>query len=110
METPNTQAGRLTEEIMAIFWRIHSKTAEPMPRLTTAQYNRVYSHVLDTLTTGFEALQRENAEFRKTLEAVEANGCGCYAVDKPDWHSGRCVMPKVSAALAAAQPAPQEGK
>lgn len=41
METPKTQAGRITEEIMRIFW-------DEVP-LETAQYNKVYSHVLATL-------------------------------------------------------------
>lgn len=45
METPNTKAGQLTEQIMAIFWN----STSPPVKLTTEQYNKVYSHVLDTL-------------------------------------------------------------
>lgn len=45
METPNTKAGEVTEEIMLLFWR----SPEQPVQLTTAQYNQVYSHVLKTL-------------------------------------------------------------
>ena len=45
METPNTEAGRLTEQIMQFFWL----SSKPPVTLTTEQYNKIYSHVLDTL-------------------------------------------------------------
>lgn len=47
METPNTRAGRLTEEIMAVFWRGNKPLC--VPKLETEAYNRVYEHVLRTL-------------------------------------------------------------
>lgn len=46
METPKTKSGQITEAIMAIFWR-GDKTLNL--EITTAQYNRIYSHVLYTL-------------------------------------------------------------
>lgn len=42
METPNTRAGKLTEEVMA-------KIAATV-KLETEQYNAVYSAVLDALS------------------------------------------------------------
>jgi hypothetical protein len=49
METPKTAAGRITEEIMTIFW-FKPKSIE----LSTEQYNRVWSHVLDVLRKHLE--------------------------------------------------------
>ena len=47
METPRTKAGELTERIMAqAETNIDNRKA---PKLITAQYNAIYSAVLDTL-------------------------------------------------------------
>ena len=46
MQTPNNEAGKLTEEIMRAF-SLHSK--EGILALDTALYNKVYSHVYKTL-------------------------------------------------------------
>jgi hypothetical protein len=37
------------------------------------------------------------------LEAVDAKGCNCRSTHEPDWHSDKCVIPKVRAALQAAK-------
>lgn len=50
METPHTKAVETTEQVMAIFWN-HK---QPPVRLTTEQYNAIYSHVLDTLRQAFD--------------------------------------------------------
>jgi len=45
METPNSLSGRMTEEIMAVFWSNKNPVALP-----EGTYNRVYSHVLTVLS------------------------------------------------------------
>ena len=47
MQTPNDKAGMLTEAIMTIFWS--GKIATKLP---TNEYNKVYSHVYEVLSTG----------------------------------------------------------
>ncbi len=49
METPKTKAGKITEEIMTIFWVQHNYV-----QLPTDQYNRVYEHVLHILQKHLE--------------------------------------------------------
>lgn len=58
METPNTDAGRLTEVIMLAI------NAE-LPDLQTAKYNRVYSSVLSALTSANAAMAGECRELRE---------------------------------------------
>jgi hypothetical protein len=45
METPNNDAGKLTERIMRIFW---TDGIIPLP---VAQYNKAYSHVYNVLSS-----------------------------------------------------------
>lgn len=46
MQTPNTEAGRLTEQVMA-------KVKAKLPDITTHEYNRTYEAVLEVLTLRF---------------------------------------------------------
>lgn len=47
METPRDKVGEVTEEIMKVFSFLNP--GGPVIDLETAIYNRVYSHVLQTL-------------------------------------------------------------
>lgn len=49
VETPKTLSGRLTEEIMHIFWG----SSNPI-KISDSDYNRVYSHVLSVLSAYLE--------------------------------------------------------
>jgi hypothetical protein len=58
METPRTLAGRMTEDVMSIFWRPSGKPLGV--ELTTEQYNRVYSHVIESLERGLEYPKKDS--------------------------------------------------
>lgn len=38
-------------------------------------------------------------EMREALEAVLAHGCSCHSASEDDWHSTKCFVPRVRAAL-----------
>lgn len=50
METPNDEAGRLTELIMFRATENMKKKRYPDAELTTGQYNSIYEAVYDTLS------------------------------------------------------------
>lgn len=49
MQTPDTEAGKLTEKIMMMFW---ANPVMDMP--DTATYNKIYERILRVLTEYFE--------------------------------------------------------
>ena len=64
--TPDTKAGRITEEIMAVF-----RAKQPsIVKLDTSQYNAIYSHVLDTLNRnlGCDAGTESDPDYKVRLQ------------------------------------------
>jgi hypothetical protein len=72
MQTPNTQAGRLTEQIMA-------SVTQKLPKLPTHEYNRIYEAVLGVLSEQPEQTQAQSdaAEMANLLHLpLDCPKCG----------------------------------
>jgi hypothetical protein len=94
------QADETRSEIDKVAVETRLQHVSEIERLTTNlnTLERFWKQECQTQVDVVAELRAKLAEQREILEIVDKNGCSCMTTD-PEWHSTRCVIPRVKAVL-----------